>query len=58
MNQEIKIATRESNVEKLDMLGETNDKIVVFDSDLAEATKTRELKMKYQKMVDVFSQKY
>ncbi len=47
MNQEIKIATRESYGEKLAMLGETNDKIVVFDADLAEATKTSVFKKKY-----------
>ena len=47
MNQEKKIATRESYGEKLAMLGETNDKIVVFDADLAEATKTSVFKKKY-----------
>lgn len=47
MNQEIKIATRESYGEKLAMLGETNDKIVVFDADLAEATKTSVFKKKF-----------
>ncbi len=47
MNQEIKIATRESYGEKLAMLGETNDNIVVFDADLAEATKTSVFKKKF-----------
>lgn len=47
MNQEIKIATRESYGEKLAMLGETNDRIVVFDADLAEATKTSMFKKKF-----------
>ena len=47
MNQEIKIATRESYGEKLAILGETNDKIVVFDADLAEATKTSVFKKKF-----------
>ena len=47
MNQEIKIATRESYGEKLAILGETNNKIVVFDADLAEATKTSVFKKKF-----------
>ena len=47
MNQEIKIATRESYGEKLAILGETNDRIVVFDADLAEATKTSVFKKKF-----------
>ncbi len=47
MNQEIKVATRESYGEKLAMLGETNDRIVVFDADLAEATKTSMFKKKF-----------
>ena len=47
MNQEIQIATRESYGEKLAMLGETNDRIVVFDADLAEATKTSMFKKKF-----------
>ena len=40
MNLDIKIATRESYGNKLVELGEKNKKIVVFDADLAEATKT------------------
>ena len=47
MNQEIKVATRESYGEKLAMLGKTNDKIVVLDADLAEATKTSVFKKQF-----------
>ncbi len=47
MNQEIKIATRESYGDKLAMLGKTNDKIVVLDADLAEATKTSVFKKQF-----------
>lgn len=47
MNQNIKIATRESYGEKIAELGSTNDKIVVLDADLAEATKTGIFKKKF-----------
>ncbi|MBO5478636.1 MAG: transketolase family protein [Clostridia bacterium] len=47
MDLDIKIATRESYGEKLAELGEKNDKIVVFDADLAEATKTIIFKKKF-----------
>lgn len=40
MDLENKIATRDSYGKKLAELGEKNDKIVVLDADLAEATKT------------------
>ena len=40
MNNEIKIATRQSYGEELEKLGKENDKIVVFDADLSTATKT------------------
>ena len=40
MNLEKKIATRASYGEKLAELGEKNEKIVVLDADLSEATKT------------------
>ena len=40
MNQELKIATRQSYGEKLAELGKINKNIVVFDADLASATKT------------------
>lgn len=40
MNEEIKIATRQSYGEKLAKLGEKNKNIVVLDADLSEATKT------------------
>ncbi len=40
MNQDKKIATRQSYGEKLAELGKTNKDIVVFDADLANATKT------------------
>ena len=40
MNEEIKIATRQSYGETLEKLGEKNENIVVFDSDLSGATKT------------------
>jgi transketolase len=47
MNKDLKIATRESYGEKLAELGKENDKIVVFDADLAEATKTCIFKEKF-----------
>lgn len=47
MNLDLKIATRESYGEKLAELGEKNDKIVVLDADLAEATKTSVFKKKF-----------
>lgn len=47
MNQDIKIATRESYGEQLAILGEENDKIVVLDADLAEATKTSVFKKQF-----------
>ena len=47
MNLNVKIATRESYGEKLAKLGEKNDKIVVLDADLAEATKTSIFKNKF-----------
>ncbi len=40
MDESKKIATRQSYGEKLAELGENNEEIVVFDSDLSEATKT------------------
>ena len=40
MNLDTKIATRQSYGEKLAELGKTNKNIVVFDADLANATKT------------------
>ncbi len=40
MNENKKIATRQSYGEKLAELGEKNENIIVFDSDLSEATKT------------------
>lgn len=47
MNLDLKIATRESYGEKIAELGEKNDKIVVLDADLAEATKTSVFKKKF-----------
>lgn len=47
MNLDLKIATRESYGEKITELGEKNDKIVVLDADLAEATKTNVFKKKF-----------
>lgn len=47
MNLDLKIATRESYGEKLAELGGKNNKIVVFDADLAEATKTSVFKKKF-----------
>ena len=47
MNKDVKIATRESYGEKLAELGEKNNKIVVLDADLAEATKTSVFKKKF-----------
>ncbi len=47
MNLDVKIATRESYGEKLAELGEKNNKIVVLDADLAEATKTSVFKKKF-----------
>ena len=40
MNIDKRIATRQSYGEKLAELGEKNDNIIVFDADLAGATKT------------------
>ena len=40
MNKEIKIATRQSFGEALEIIGEKNENIVVLDADLAGATKT------------------
>lgn len=40
MNEKIKKATRESYGEELEKLGKENEKIVVFDADLSQATKT------------------
>ena len=40
MNDEMKIATRQSYGEALANIGEKNEKIVVLDADLSEATKT------------------
>lgn len=47
MNLDIKIATRESYGGKISELGEKNNKIVVLDADLAEATKTSVFKKKF-----------
>lgn len=47
MNIDKKIATRQSYGEKLAMLGEINKDIVVFDADLAGATKTSIFKNKF-----------
>lgn len=47
MNLDLKIATRESYGEKIAELGEKNEKIVVLDADLAEATKTSVFKKKF-----------
>lgn len=47
MNLDLKIATRESYGAKITELGEQNDKIVVLDADLAEATKTSVFKKKF-----------
>lgn len=47
MNLDVKIATRESYGEKIAELGEKNNKIVVLDADLAEATKTSVFKKKF-----------
>ena len=41
MNEDIKIATRQSFGEEIAKLGEKNEKIVVLDADLSEATKTK-----------------
>ncbi len=40
MNNEIKIATRQSYGEELEKLGKENERIVVLDADLSSATKT------------------
>lgn len=40
MNKEVKIATRQSFGEALEVLGEKNENIVVLDADLSGATKT------------------
>ena len=40
MNEQIKKATRESYGEELEKLGKENNKIVVLDADLSQATKT------------------
>ena len=47
MNLDLKIATRESYGEKITELGQKNDKIVVLDADLAEATKTSVFKKRF-----------
>jgi transketolase len=47
MNMNLNIATRESYGEKLAELGKVNEKIVVLDADLAEATKTSVFKEKF-----------
>ncbi len=44
-----KIATRQSYGEKLAELGEKNKNIIVFDSDLSEATKTSIFAKKFPK---------
>ena len=41
MNEDIKIATRQSFGEEIAKIGEKNEKIVVLDADLSEATKTK-----------------
>ena len=40
MNNDIKIATRQSFGEALKELGDTNENVVVLDADLSSATKT------------------
>lgn len=47
MNLDLKIATRESYGEKITEIGQKNDKIVVLDADLAEATKTSVFKKRF-----------
>lgn len=49
MNLDKKIATRASYGEALSDLGEKNDKIVVLDADLSEATKTNVFAKKFPK---------
>ena len=49
MNLEKKIATRASYGEALASLGEENNKIVVLDADLSEATKTNLFAKKFPK---------
>ena len=47
MNTDIKIATRQSYGETLVELGKVNEKIVVLDADLSEATKTSLFKKEF-----------
>ena len=47
MNTDMKIATRQSYGETLVELGKTNEKIVVLDADLSEATKTSLFKKEF-----------
>ena len=49
MNEQIKIATRQSYGEALAELGEENENIVVLDADLSTATKTIEFAKKFPK---------
>ncbi len=47
MNTDTKIATRQSYGETLVELGKENEKIVVLDADLSEATKTSLFKKEF-----------
>lgn len=47
MNTDIKIATRQSYGETLVELGKANEKVVVLDADLSEATKTSLFKKEF-----------
>lgn len=47
MNPDIKIATRQSYGETLVELGKLNEKVVVLDADLSEATKTSLFKKEF-----------
>ena len=49
MNLDNKIATRQSYGEALAKLGKENNNIVVFDADLAGATKTSIFKSKFRR---------
>lgn len=49
MNLDKKVATRASYGEALAKIGEANEKIVVLDADLAEATKTSIFGKKFPK---------
>ena len=49
MNEDIKIATRQSFGDALAELGEKNENIVVLDADLSGATKTSEFAKKFPK---------